>query len=132
MKARSRLVLVCMLGVILTQAGCEDEFTGPGAYVASVHVPEGGRAGAAVLEIEGRGIQSFGGLGDTRTYAPEANEPGGVHRLVLVGTGDRLAFEIRVDDMSRNPPRGVVISAADTENQTLGVSGFSVAVRRGR
>lgn len=128
MTARPRTVWIVLFGAIATLMACEEEFSGPGAYIASVAVPTGGSAGAVVLQIEGRGIESFGDLGTTRVFAGETDASGRLRRLVLIGTGDRLAFEIRVDDMSRRAPRALVVSAVDTDNEALGVAGFGVTV----
>lgn len=116
-----------MLGAALASlAGCGPE--GPGALTGRV---TGDDLGAVLLRVEGAGVQSFNGLGDTQVYAaPVADRPD-THRVILVDPqGTDLAFEIQVDDRGMEGPVITVLQAALTTNQAVSAAVATVTIER--
>ena len=119
-----RVLWAILFGV----AACEP--SGPGEFTATVMAPV--PTGAAVVEIAGRTIRGFEGLGDVSTFAVSSAVGDSIHRVILVSpSGGELRFAIRVEDVGGVPPRAVVVSAADPSNQPiLGLAGYAVLVAR--
>lgn len=100
---------------------CDSGPSGPGTVQARV---TGGEtpAGAAVVEVTGKGIRGFEAAGGTRVYSGALSEGSNVYRVVLVNGADagELRFGIRVDDRGAELPSAAVVIAADTANRPIG------------
>ena len=118
------LALVLVLGT----AACEP--SGPGDLAATVQAPV--PTGALVIEMVGRGITGFGGLGDARTFASSPLRGAAGHRVILVSpSGAALRFRVQVEDVSENPPTATVVSAVDTSNRPIAaLTGYTVRIAR--
>ena len=92
----------------------------------TVNAPAGVALGAAVLQIQGRGVRSFSGVGATQTFGEEPGAGDVVHRVVLVAPGGPLTFRIDVADLGTGPPAAAVITAADDGNRAISPVGFEV------
>ena len=126
MRRCGKAMTVAALGALTL--GCDSGPSGPGALVASVH---GDALGGVVLEVTGRGIQGFEGLGNTRVYAaPVAGSPG-THRVLLIHPeGGDLRFEIQVEDLDLDDPVARVVSAAGVDNDTRLTAGIEFRIER--
>lgn len=118
--SRSRVArrwTVLALAGAMALVGCgDDDPSGPGTLEGRVSAAT--ELGAAVLLVQGGGSPELTGVGDTRAFSgPRAS---GSHRVVLVGEGSgELRFEIEVEDVSAPRPTVTVVSAADTENESV-------------
>ncbi len=126
--ASSRLVAL-MVGVV-TVSACESGPQGPGDWNATV---ESSRriAGAVVIDVRGVGVQGFKTALPLQVFwSPPAVD--GSYRVVLVNPGAAapLTFEIQVDDVSADPPTGVVVEATALTNLPLrDPSDFAVLIQ---
>ena len=120
---RSVIPLVALAAV----AGCSDDPSGPGSFVASLTAPDGVELGAVVVQVEGRGIEGFDAVGTSQVFAGEETDEATPLRVVVVGTG-ALGFSIRVSDVAAATPSGTVITAVDQENRQIPAVGIDVNV----
>lgn len=109
-----------VLAAALLAAGCGDDPEGPGALElrASASVP----LGAAVIELEGEGLQGVeqpaSGWVELVPVAPRNGVP--VHRLVVIREqAGALAVRLQVTDVETVRPVVTVIEAADAADQLL-------------
>lgn len=112
-------VLLVSLGA-LAAAGCSDDPKGPGDLELRVSAPV--PLGAAVIELEGEGLQGVEqpatGWVELVPVAPRAGVP--VHRLVVIREAPGpLAVRLQVTDVETVRPVAVVLEAADGNNAPL-------------
>ncbi|MEM7414670.1 MAG: hypothetical protein AAF389_04175 [Gemmatimonadota bacterium] len=118
--------LLLSAAVMVAFAGCGPE--GPGPLTGRV---TGEDLGAVLLRVEGPGVVSFNGLGDTQVYAaPVADRPD-THRVILVDPqGTDLAFEMQVEDRGMEGPVITVLQAALTSNRAVSAAVATVTIER--
>ena len=122
-----RLCHVAMV-FLLGAAACDSGPSGPGTLEARVQADA---LGAAVLEVEGGGIQGFVGRGSTQVYSGAVPGRAGVHRVIVVDpVGGDIVFEVEVDDVRMDGPIVTVVKAANTGNVPMSVSGVTVRIER--
>ena len=123
-----RVLLRGSMVILLMVAACDSGPSGPGTLEARVR-SEG--LGAAVLEVEGAGIQGFAGRGSTQVYSGPVPGRTDVYRVIVVDpVGGDIGFEIQVDDVGMDGPILTVITAARTDNGTMAAAGVAVGVER--
>ncbi len=108
-------------------ASCESGPSGPGAWQGSVESVA--RAfGAAVIEVQGAGIQGFEGEGTTLVFWTATAAPDN-YRVVLVSPegSQTVRFRTRVLDLAAGPPAGTTVEAVTLLNGPVPTVGdFSV------
>ena len=123
---RARFVLAVL--AVLSVGACDSGPAGPGEVEGRVSAPA---LGAALLEVEGSGINGFSGRGATQVYsAPLQGRPGVYRVIVLDRAGGELGFAIDVDDRGMEGPVVTVIQATDTGNLPISAGGVSVSLVR--
>ena len=113
-----RLFVVAALSLLA--AACDDGPDGPGDFTGTLRT-EGVAVGAMVLEVVGSGIQDFSGAGGTKVFWAAQADPR-VHRVMVIGEGGDLAFQVSVQDRGSGKPKATVINAVDLESQPLPVT----------
>ena len=123
---RTTWALLALMAV--TAPGCDSGPSGPGALVGTVTGPS---LGGVALQIVGRGIRGFEGLGETQAYAaPLSGTPNAFRVLLVAPQGDELRFEIQVDDVAMEDPVMTVVSAAGVDNLTMLTAGIVTRIER--
>lgn len=107
--------LAFALLILLTPLGCDDGAGGPGQLTGAVVTP-GPVLGGAVVEVVGKGITGFSGLGATRAlWAPTATVD--TYRVVLLSSSaGALQFQVSVEDVKGKRPQGSLVSLTTVEN----------------
>jgi hypothetical protein len=114
--------------VAIAAAGCDSGPSGPGVLVASV---QGESLGGALIEVTGRGIQGFDGLGGTQIYDAAVPSVPDAHRVILIHPdGGELRFEIHVADVGADDPVITVVSAAGVDNVRVLTAGIEARIER--
>lgn len=122
-RARSWSAALAVFLAALT--ACDSGPSGPGAIRATVNTDEA--LGAVTLEVVGRGVVGFEGLGDTEAYGAVVSAGQNRHRVVLVNpVGGDLEFRIRVEDVGGALPMIRVVAAAGTDNVERLTGGIEV------
>jgi len=125
---KRRIAMPLLATLLAATPACDSGPRGPGTLIATVEA-EG--LGGALLEVSGRGITGFEGLGDTRVYDAELANAPNTHRVLLVDpTGGALRFEIRVEDVGMDGPLITVVSAAGVDNDTRLTAGIVTRIER--
>jgi hypothetical protein len=124
-----RKLIVGFLAILMI-AACESGPEGPGDLAGTVR-STGTALGAVVVEVVGAGIEDFQGAGGTKAFWARQENPN-AYRVVIVGDGTSdLTFSVAVRDRGARVPRAQVVSAVDTENRLLPVTGdFRVRISR--
>ncbi len=121
--------MLCALFWVAILAACED--SGPGTWEATIRPPDGLSLGAAVVEIQGRGLNGFADAGSTEVFGGEMFDPIQNSRLVLVGRSNGpLTFRINVLDVAHGPPSVAVVQAVDGSDVGVSLVGIVVSLRR--
>lgn len=130
-RSRGGMAFLALILVAWMGAACGDSGpSGPGVVDVRVVPPPSADAGAAVVELAGRGILGFEAAGEARVFG--APRPGveNVHRAVVSVDQGELVFRVRMSDIAVLP-EGVVIQAVDRQNRTLpGLTAFEVRFSR--
>jgi hypothetical protein len=113
-----RLLVVATLSFLA--AGCDSGPDGPGDYTGALRT-QGVAVGAVVLEVVGTGIEDFSPAGGTKVFSAVQADPK-VHRVMVIGEGGDLTFQVSVQDRGRGKPKATVINAVDLENRPLPVT----------
>jgi hypothetical protein len=127
--SRSRGLGISTLALVALFGACDTGPSGPGTVSGTVR---GSAAlGAVVLDVTWVGVQGFEGQGQTQVYsAPVAGDPDRYRVVLIDPVGGELHFGIDVDDVYLEGPVVTVVSAADADNQPMGVAGLSVGLER--
>jgi hypothetical protein len=122
------MLRVLAVVAVLAIGACDSGPSGPGALEGRVSAPA---LGAALLEVEGSGINGFTGRGDTQVYSAPLQGRPGVHRVIVLDRpGGELGFSIDVDDRGMEGPIVTVIQAVDNGNLPISAGGVSVSLVR--
>jgi hypothetical protein len=113
-----RLFVVAALSLLAL--GCDSGPDGPGDFTGTLRT-EGVAVGAMVLEVVGSGIEGFSSAGGTKVFSAVQADPN-THRVMVIGEGGDLAFQVTVQDRGRGKPKATVINAVDLENRPLPVT----------
>ena len=126
MKRTGLLLAILIAGLGL--GACDSGPQGPGNLIAAV---QGTSLGGVVLEVRGRGILGFEGLGGTQVYAAPLAGTEDAHRVLLIHPeGEELRFEIQVEDLGMDDPLMRVVSAAGADNSTRLTAGIETRIER--
>ena len=103
---------------LLLAWGCDSGPNGPGDLTGEVR-STGADLGGAVLQVVGKGIDGFSGVGGSRVFW----EPMGVddsYRVVVIteSPGD-LYFRVSVQDLGERAPSATVVNLVDGQNTNL-------------
>lgn len=125
---RRAWLLLVLLSVPL--AACQDDGPqGPGSWNVRVR-SSGLPPGAATVELSGVFIESVEGVGPSSAFGStlqgQVGPPAAWGVVVVSTTVGEMNFLVRVTDLAEGPPRAVVTSAVDAQNQPVGVGTFSV------
>lgn len=129
MKNLRRVWLLTVL-VSLPMTACRDNGPqGPGSWNVRVR-SSGLPPGAATVELSGVFVESVDGMGPSSAFgAPlqgQVAPPAAWGVVVVSPTPGEMNFVVRVTDLAEGPPRAVVTSAVDGQNQPVGIGTFSV------
>ena len=113
-----RLLVVAVLS--LWVLACDSGPDGPGDFTGTLQT-NGAAVGGIVLEVVGSGIEGFSGAGGTKVFSAVQADPK-VHRVIVIGEGGDLTFQISVQDRDRGKPRATVLNAVDLQNRPLPVT----------
>ena len=113
-----RLLVAAVLS--LWAVGCDSGPDGPGDFSGTLQT-NAGSVGGVVLEVVGTGIEGFSGAGGTKVFSAVQADPK-VHRVIVIGEGGELTFQVSVQDRGRGKPKATVINAVDLENRPLPVT----------
>ena len=126
MWTRSARLVAFVSAVALT--ACDSGPSGPGALEAIV---TGESLGGVLLQVEGRGIRGFDGLGDARVYAAADAERPGRHRVIVISPGSgELRFSVEVDDLDMEGPSITVLQATRVDDRLVTPSATTVRIVR--
>ncbi len=105
--------------VLVLLAGCDDGSGGPGELTGMVRSP-GPSIGAVVLEVHGKGITGFSGLGASQAFY-EAGVGDDTYRVVVLSSssGQQLQFRVEVEDVGGKKPSATVVSLASGDNLAI-------------
>jgi hypothetical protein len=103
---------------LLLLGACDSGPSGPGELTGRLQTP-GPVLGAAVLEVEGKGITSFAGSGGTGVFfSPTGVED--TYRVVLMAqVPGELQFQVSVQNRGAKKPSVSVVAVASGENLPL-------------
>jgi hypothetical protein len=113
---------------VIGAAACEP--SGPGALTATVQTPV--PTGAVVIELVGRDLTGFEGVGDVRAFAADPQPTDSIRRVIVMSpSAGPLQFKVQVPDVSAPPPLATVVEAVDGSNRKLTtLTGFTVRISR--
>jgi hypothetical protein len=125
-----RRVLLASALVFSLAWGCDSGPAGPGSFLGTVQ-SEGPPLGGAVLEVVGKGIEGFSGVGDTRVFwAPQA--AANTYRVVVIApTPGDPQFQVSVQNLGAGRPKAALLGLVGGDNRTLPVTNdYRVRLRR--
>jgi hypothetical protein len=125
---RTRARVLAAAALVIGAAACEP--SGPGALTATVRTP--GPTGAVVVELVGRDLTGFEGVGDVRTFAADPQPADSIRRVIVMSpSAGPLQFKVQVPDVSAPPPAATVVDAVDASSRKLTtLTGFTVRIAR--
>lgn len=114
-----------LLAMAVALGGCDSGPSGPGTLRGTLEPAPETSVGAAVLAIQGDGVEGISADGTTRVFA--AGPDGSGHfRALLVSTGsaeEPLRFRVDVRDLGAPPPAVTIVELADLRNDPLPSNG---------
>ena len=125
-----RILPAFLLGAGLLLAGCDTGPSGPGELTATVQAP-GQTLGGVVLEVTGKGVETFSGSGNTRVLWAATDQPE-VYRVVAINQNPgSVQFQVSVQDVGADKPRALIVNLIDGDNAALTLSdAYSVSFAR--
>ncbi len=125
---RPRWSTIVVALVLTSVSACDSGPDGPGAITGRLSAEA---LGAVVLEVQGKGIRGYEGLGASRVYsAPVAGRTDRDRVVIVDPTGGEIQFRIVVDDLGMNGPFVAVITAAGTDNLPMAPSVVDIRLVR--
>ena len=129
-RVSSRTVPALLLGLGLLLAGCDSGPSGPGELTGTVQASSQ-TLGGVILEVTGKGIDSFSGSGGTRVLWAATSQPE-VYRVVAINqTPGSIQFRVSVQDLGADKPRALIVNLVDGNNAALSLTNdYSVSFTR--
>jgi hypothetical protein len=112
--------------VVLLAWGCDSGPSGPGDLAGLVQA-NGADLGGAVLQVVGRGIDGFSGVGGSQVYWATTDIDDTYRVIVISESTGNLHFQVGVQDLGGPRPSASVVNLVDGQNRTLpATSGYKV------
>ena len=114
--------LVTVLVFLLPAWGCDSGPSGPGDLSGEVR-STGTDLGGAVLQVVGKGIDGFSGVGGSRVFWAPMSVDDSYRVVVFTESPGDLQFRVSVQDLEERAPSATVVSLVDGQNLNLPVTG---------
>ena len=110
--------LAAVLTLLFLAWGCDSGPNGPGNLTGEVR-SKGPDLGGAVLQVVGRGIEGFSGVGGSRVFWEPMGSDDSYRVVVITEAPGDLHFQVSVEDLGERPPSATIVSLVDGQNTNL-------------
>ena len=103
---------------LLLAWGCDSGPSGPGDLTGEVR-STGTDLGGAVLQVVGKGIDGFSGVGGSRVFWAPIDVADTYRVVVITDSPGDLHFRVSVQDLGEQAPAAAVVNLVDGQNTNL-------------